>query len=1319
MKILGIDLGVTSIGWALIEETKENRKIIGMGSRIIPLNTDDKDEFTSGNKISKNQKRTIRRTQRKGYDRYQLRRKELKEALKEVEMLPSESEIKLPTLQLWGLRSKAVSGKITLSELGRVLLHLNQKRGYKSSRSDGNLDKKDTTYVEAVKSRHQIIKDLRETIGQYFYKHLQQDQYYRIKQQVFPREAYIEEFDTICREQQRYYPQVLTDIFINKLRNEIIYYQRGLKSQKGLVNICEFEGFHISKKEGDRLKEYFVGPKVAPRSSPLFQVTKIWETINSITIKNKRNDNYVISMDKKREIFKYLDSNERLTEPELFKILGIKKSEGWYGNKQTGKELQGNLTKVELHKFLDKDSHLLQFETRVEGSDKEIFLVDRKTGEVIGNNTQKKISPAIEKEPLYQLWHTIYSISNTEKCRKSLIERFKVTEETATNLAGIDFTKSSFGNKSAKAMRKILPYLMEGYVYSDAASLAGYNHSNSLTKNEKMKKKLHDKLQNLPKNSLRQPIVEKILNQLINVVNAIIDEKQGWLTKSERENNQFEIRIELARELKQSKDERNETFSNLSKRERENTAIRKRIEGEYKQYGIRATRVNVIKWRLFHEINNDESKLNAICIYCGQAFGIVDALKGDSIDVEHVIPKSLLFDDSQSNKTLCHRKCNEDKRNLTAFDFMQTKGEQQLSEYIERVDSLYKNGIIGKGKRNKLLMTASKIPQDFIDRQLQETRYITKKSKEILEQVCRNVWSTSGSVTAFLREKWGWDDVTMNLQLPKYRELSLTEWKEWETNDGQKHKKEVIKNWTKRDDHRHHSIDALAIACTQQGFIQRMNTLSAQKTRDEMSAEIGKQIRSQKLSLLEQYIVSKRPFTTKQVEKEVNKILISFKAGKKVATRTKLKATGRNLIKGTIVPRGALSEESVYGKIKSLDKNKSLKYIFENSKLIFKKYIKDLIEERLAKHGNETKKALASLKKEPIYLDSKQTKLLEFATCYKEEVVFKYPISGIKARDVQYIIDDQARRIIKTRLEQYNNNEKEAFKDLDKNPVWFNEEKKIPIKAVRMITGLTAVEPVKKNEHGNPTGFVKPANNHHIAIYVDENGKKQEHVCTFWHAVERKKAGLPVVITNPKEIWNQILETKIEYEQAFLGKLPNDKWFFVESIQQNEMFILGLNTEEFNKAFSNGDMGLLSKYLYRVQKLATGDYFFRHHLETEIDDSNDAKLTKRYYRQGPSIFDKLKPIKVKIDTLGNITLNNQNHKQFSGNSNIVKEPSKAYAPSRAITISNSFEDAENSQLNYWAGLTPEQRFADFYELMNRFYKFTKPDWSVKKITIDL
>ncbi len=1227
-KILGLDLGVTSIGWAIIDE--EAKSILGLGCRIIPLSTDDKDEFTKGNAISKNQNRTLKRTQRKGYDRYQLRRSNLLHILSKNNMLPGQELISLPKLSLWKLRSESVKTKVSLQELGRILLHLNQKRGYKSSRSEANLDKKDTEYVNCIKSRHNIIKEKGITIGQYFYDNLQLDQYYRLKEQVFPREAYIEEYEKILNYQKTFYPDILTDELIRIIRDEIIYYQRKLKSQKGLVSVCEFEGFYQRINHQGKEKELFVGPKVAHRSSPIFQVCKIWENVNSIALRYKNGEDVQIPLSKKIEIFNHLDNNESLSYAELLKILDIKK-DMVYGNKQLTKGLQGNKTKtaiVNCFEDPEKFSHLFQLELNVQQSQDESYLINKDSGEIIGTKFKKTINPDIENQPLYKLWHLIYSVSDKLECKNSLINIFKIPEDIATKLASIDFSKLGYGNKSHRAIRKILPYLMEGDVYSVACSYAGYNHSGSLTKQENYERLLLDKLSPLPKNSLRQPIVEKILNQMINLVNALID-KFG---------KPDEIRIELARELKQNLEERNETFKNINKREKENIIIEK----ELSEFGLRATRKNIIKWRLYHEISNEEKKQNAICLYCGQPISFTAAILGEEVEVEHIIPKAKLFDDSQSNKTLTHRKCNANKKDMTAFDFMNSKSEVEFNEYIERVNNLYKIGLLSKTKRDKLLLTEKKISNDFISRQLRETQYISKKTRELLTKLCHNVWVTSGTITAELRHIWGWDDVLENLQISKYKNVGLTEPIEFSNKENSDIREKII-GWTKRDDNRHHAIDALTIACTKQGFIQRFNNLSSNKNRKEMRYEI--EYYDDRKSLLENYIYSKKPFSTKQVQDVIQNILISIKPGKKVASYgvRKIKKEGKKIIvqRNILIPRGSLSEESIYGKINSIEKAKPIKYLFENPHLIFKTYIKNLVEERLLLHKGDIKSSLASLKKSPIYLDKENTVELKHATCFKPEFVIKYPIQSIKLKDIESIIDKRVQEIISTRLARFDNNEKEAFKNLENDPIWFNEDKKIPIKTVRCYTGLSAVEPIKTNESGIPIGFVKPGNNHHLAIYLDEQGNSQPSICSFWHAVERKKFGLPIIIKNPAEVIEKILLDEDQYPDSFLEKLPDGKWSFLESFQQNEMFVLGITKDEVQEAITNHSYAYLSDYLYRVQKIFYNgkqlEIFFRHHLETKLVDDNTARASRRFYAiRSLEALEQLNPQKLKINILGEI-----------------------------------------------------------------------------------
>ncbi len=1257
--ILGLDLGTNSIGWALVEVDGNNIpiRIIAMGSRIIPLTASDKEEFQRGLSITKNQSRTVSRTQRKGYDRKQLKKSDLKKLLIKYDIFPSEELLKLPMLDLWKLRSDAANPNenISAEQLGRIFYMLNQKRGYKSARSEANADKKDTDYVQAVKGRYAQLKDKNQTIGQFFYEGLNNanlnNSYFRIKEEVYPREAYIEEFDTIINAQKGKH-DFLTDEIIHQLRNEIIYYQRKLKSQKGLVSVCEFEGFEktVFDKEKNKEKTIFVGPKVAPKTSPLFQLCRIWEVVNTITlkIKNPEESKYkwgekIPTLEEKELIAEYLFKNDNLSFTKLIEILNLKKDDV-YVNKQILKGIKGNETYASIHKILG-DNDLLNFDVSIIPTEKTSILVDKQTGEIFEERAGLELDASLEKEPLYQLWHTIYSLKDLDECKNALIKRFGFEEEIAEKLSKIDFNKQAFGNKSNKAMRKILPFLMEGYDYSESCSLAGYNHSNSLTKDEREQQKTIDRLELLTKNSLRQPIVEKILNQMINIVNAII----------EQYGKPSEIRVELARELKQSKDERNDADLQNSKNKKLNEEIGKRLT----ELGLPATKRYIQKYKfIFPSLSKNlkEAKVNNQCIYCGESFNLTEALSGDAYDVDHIVPKALLFDDSQNNKVLVHRKCNATKTNQTAYDYMATKGDEAVRIYAERVDDWFNRGIIsyskmqrlkvshkeylGRKKLGKETETDKKLWENFIDRQLKDTQYISRKAREILQKVCNNVTTTEGGVTAKLRNLWGWDDVLMNLQMPKYKELGQTVTKEWTSEHGKrKHQKEEIENWTKRDDHRHHAIDALVVACTKQGFIQRINTLNSSETKDLMNKEIeeAKIEFNEKTTLLEKYLKTQKPFTTEQVMNEADKVLVSFKAGKKVATVTKFKATGKNKITGVIVPRGALHEQSVYGKIKVIEKDKPLKYLFENSNKIVDTKIKNLVETRLSENENSSKMALSSLKKNPIYLNEEKTEILEKASCYNDATVLKYKLQNLKASQADDIVDERVKILVKERLAQFNNKEKEAFKDT----LWFNQEKQIPIKTVRLFARPDAnnLQAIKKDENGKEIGFVVMGNNHHIAIYEDKDQKLIQHSCTFWHAVERKKHKISTVIKNSSDVWNELLNK--ELPESFLNKLPADNLNLKFSMQQNEMFILGLSKEEFDEAIQKSDKPLLSKHLYLVWSISENNYWFRHHLETKNSDlkkTDGVKESKRLYniRSLGSLFS-LNPIKVRLNHLGEIT----------------------------------------------------------------------------------
>ena len=1128
-RVLGLDLGSTSIGWAIVEENSvevldtphegESDKIIAIGSRIIPLSTDESTQFSKGQALTKNADRTASRTQRKGYDRYQLRRALLLNELKRSGIYDGKP-MPLSKLALWGLRASAVGEQISLAELGRVLCHINQKRGYRTAKSDFG-DKKLGAHVQQVVDRYREIKEKGLTVGQFMYESLKADDAFRCKERTYPRLAYVEEYDAIMTCQRTFYPDVLTDERIAYIRDYIIFHQRPLKSCKHLVGRCELERCDVVDKGSGRVRNQ--GPKVAPRTSPLFQACKIWESINNLNINNKVNDTLHITLEQKQKIYDYMRVNEKLTSKDLAKLLGVKSTE-WYCGKAVGKGLQGDTTYYTIKRALGsypKAAELLRFDLKYSDGNK----VDAETGEIT-----KVVDASFEHEPLYKLWHVLYSISDIDELRRLLVSKFGIDDEAVVEaLCQIDFVKAGYGNKSARAMRKILPYLQEGMQYYDAKVAAGYDDT-PLTKEQNEVRELAEQLHLIQKGELRQPVVEKILNQLVNLVNALMAEHGRF----------DEIRVELARELKQNREERESATREIARNQKVNETIAKRIQDEY---GLAPTRSRIQKYKMWEESEH-------ICMYCGNTVNVNEFLLGFGVEVEHVIPRSVLFDDSFSNKVCACRACNKEKNNRTAYDFMKTKGEDsgEFKAYVARVNDLadrYNTKLpipigISKSKRNKLLMSAQDIPSDFIERQLRESQYIAKKAKEMLQSICHNVYATSGSVTDFIRHIWGWDEVLHSLNFNRYRSAGLTEMVERDVN-GEKVEVERIKDWSKRMDHRHHAVDALTIACTKQGYIQRINNLNSLKETALYSYGSEKQGEEtkQRLTRLERYIQQQPHFSTAEVERAVEGIAVSFKSGKRAASVGKryIRKGGKRICvqRGIIIPRGALSEESVYGRIRSSESG-------------------------------------------------------------KQEYVIKYKLGAIALKDVDYVVDKRIRELIRERLEQFGGKPEKAFAE----PLLDHQGR--AIRSVRCYTGLNATVPLRYNDKGKAIAFVKPGNNHHVAIYEDEKGKLQEHIATFWHAVERKKYGVPAIITKPAEVWDSVTANMPE---SFLEQLPKSAtWRFKFSMQQNDMFILGMHEELYQDAMRNNDYAMLSKYLYRVQKLATGDYVFRHHLETSVDDKS-------------------------------------------------------------------------------------------------------------------
>ena len=1173
-KVLGLDLGVGSIGWSLItlDEGGHPAEILGMGSRIVPLTSDDMQEFQKGKAITKNKDRTMKRSARRGLDRYQQRRAKLSRLLSEFGLDFPRPLMSLSPLALWGLRADAATeGKvISLAELGRVLYHLNQKRGYRHSKSDES-SKQDTEYVAAVKTRYAELRNESLTIGQYMYRYLSASAergadalscvHYRVKDQVYPREAYMEEFDRIMAVQQKAYPEVLTSVVLQKLR-DCIFFQRPLKSCKHLVSYCEFERktrvVQIPVVGADGTTSYKtkivdIGPKVAPVSSPLAEVCRLWESINNIRIYYPDGAVYPLSLEHKQAFFNKLQESKSLNFSEAKKIIGAKAKDKLWCNDLLKSGIKGNRTTVTLRKLIEdypQYKALLRFDLKQEDS----CRVDLSTGEVL-----PLISVSYLNEPLYKLWHILYSVAEREAMgnalRKQLgIEQGDLDKGLLDACMKIDFTKQGYCNKSAKFMCKLLPYLQQGYMYSESADLAGYKHSDSKTKEELEHRALKPRIELLPKNSLRQPIVEKVLNQMINLVNALKD-KYGEID---------EVRVELARELKMGREERETTSRRIAANEKDNKRVAEAI-AEF----CTPTKRRIQKYKLWEEAD-------CACIYCGKEIGLANLFNDGEAEIEHIIPRSVLYDDSMSNKTCACRSCNEQKNNRAAMDWVLTQTEEFQNKYFNRLEGLVAKKRLSNGKRQRLMTLLKDIPEDFIERHLRLTQYISRKATEILKDGIRYVWSSEGSVTSTLRHLWGYDKVLEDLNFERYKSMGETQTVLVKRGSAEQ-EVERIKDWNKRKDHRHHAIDALVVACTRQSYIQRLNRLSSEEDRQSMQSELGSSYspsKEERMKLLDKWLTAQPHFSVQAVRDYVRGILVSFRPDRRTYTksRNKVKIKGRvSLQTGILTPRGALSEETIYGAI------------------------------QVGK---------------------------------RKEIVCKYRLENLQAKDVPSIVDKGIQRIIKARLEAYNNDAKKAFAE----PLYSDATQTKQIRSVRCFTGRVREKmiPLRRNDAGEEIAFVAPGSNHHVAFYRDSEGVLQEAVVSFYQAIERAKYQLPMIIKDPRAVVEEALERNVP--DSVLSALPHSSWTFVESLQKNEMFLIGLSDDEIARAIKEADRATLNDHLYRVQKYSSRIYHFRYHLETQLDEFIGGNIPKLYRISSMKTYIELNPRKVRVDLLGNLNL---------------------------------------------------------------------------------
>jgi len=709
---LGLDIGSNSIGWALLD-TGKAPTIIDLGVRVFPEGVD---RDTKGAELSKNANRREARGARRNRWRRAYRKDKLVRMLQREGLLPTKADAleELMETNPYALRAKGIDERLELYEFGRVLFHINQRRGFKSNRKTGK--EKDDGVVKKAASTLQehIDKAGCRTLGEYFAKINPHED--RIRHHYTFRSMYEHEFDLLWKKQSEYYQDVLMEQLREKIKDKTIFYQRPLKPTDELIGECSLEP----------------GQKRCPRADWYARRFRILQDVNNLKIYNPEGSEQELGDAQRQIVLKEMLTKKDVSFDTLRKKLGL----------------------IETQTFNLEEGHADKKKAKLKGDE---FAAQMRSPKILGakkwNNLDIKEQVEINEALIADEIDDIAFV-------KMLTEQHGFTEEQAT--ATLDVTlPQRYMSSSKLAIQKLLPHMEKGLLTPEAIKKV-YGEKAIEEENLSL-----DKL--LMPEDLRNPVVNQALFEIRKVVNAII-KKYGKPAK---------IAIEMARDVHGGKKQREETHLKMWKNEQRNEQARKEL---IENTNIKnPTRDDIIKYKLWEECGK-------VCPYTGKPIPQY-ALFGDNpeFQVEHIIPYSRCLDDSFMNKTLCEVHENiHVKKNQTPYEAY-GNDPKKFEAILQRIKVLL------YPKRKKFWQVKTEL-DDFIERQLNDTRYITRETIKYLKRLGVHVYGTKGKVTGELRHSWGLNNI-----------LDFT-------GSG-------LKN---RDDHRHHAIDAAVVAVTRNKHLREL-----------------------------------------------------------------------------------------------------------------------------------------------------------------------------------------------------------------------------------------------------------------------------------------------------------------------------------------------------------------------------------------------------------------------------------------------------------------------------------------------------------------
>jgi len=803
---LALDLGSTSLGWAMVRLGADNAPcaVIKAGARIFSDGRNPKDGSSLA--VTRRDARAMRRRR----DRLLKRKARMMRTLIAHGFFPKEADERkaLETLDPYELRSRGLQSVLTGPEFARALFQINQRRGFKSNRKTDKKDNDSGALKTAINTLRAALKsDNCATVGQWLYqrhlaghtvrarfrqnKVIKDDGKTRIDKSydLYIDRAMIEnEFDALWAKQTELNSTLFTDTARAELKDCLLH-QRPLKPVKpGRCTLLPDE-------------------ERAPLALPSTQRFRIYQEVNNLRILREGLKEEILTLAQRNELVQALEENSKRSFTQIKRLLGLSGSVQFNFEDPKRQELKGNTTSAILggkanfgsawFGFTEarQDAIVLQL-VREENEAKLIAWLQTETG------VDERRAEDIANQGLPEGYGSLSAMALSRILPE--LRRDVVTYDKAVLAAGFDH----HSNISPAATGEILPELP--YYGEPLQRHVGFGTGNPADTPEKRFGKIAN------------PTVHIGLNQVRLVVNALI----------KRYGHPSEVIVEVARDLKQSQEQRKEENERQAKNQRRNERIRADVAGVLQISIERVKATDIQKVILWEELSFDPAFRR--CPYSGVQISEA-MLLSDQVEIEHILPFSETLDDSLNNKTVALRTANRVKGNRTPWQAFgaQSNAGFNYAEILQRAEQMpmQKRYRFAEDGYQRWLRD----DKGFLARALNDTRYLSRVAREYVSLICpQNTRVIPGRMTAMLRAKFGLNDVLG-------------------TNG--------IKN---RNDHRHHAVDACVIAVTDQGLLQRFAKASASA-------------REQHLNRLVETMPDPWPTYRQHVQRAVNNIWVSHK----------------------------------------------------------------------------------------------------------------------------------------------------------------------------------------------------------------------------------------------------------------------------------------------------------------------------------------------------------------------------------------------------------------------------------------------------------